>query len=69
MRYCVVNGWADAVCDRLGVWRGLERVISRMTGAVPRQDDEDWQRRWPERLAHWRAHRAGEKPSPVAPSP
>ncbi len=67
-RYCVVNGWADAVCDRLGVWRALERAISRMTGAVPRQDDEDWQRHWPERLARWRAQRAGEKQSSEKPS-
>ena len=24
VRYCVINGWADAVCDRIGFWRGLE---------------------------------------------
>ena len=27
IHYCVVNGWANYVCDGLHVWRGLERVI------------------------------------------
>ncbi|RMF73019.1 MAG: Kua-ubiquitin conjugating enzyme hybrid localization domain containing protein [Alphaproteobacteria bacterium] len=64
VRYCVVNGWADAVCDRLGLWRHLERLISRLTGAIPRRDDEDWQRNWPERLTHWQARRYGKEPPP-----
>ena len=35
----VVNGWANHVCDRLGFWRGLEKLIEMTTGAVPRTHD------------------------------
>lgn len=42
IRYCVINGWANAVCDRIGFWRGLELLIIRLTGAVPRQNDMEW---------------------------
>jgi ubiquitin-conjugating enzyme E2 variant len=42
-RYCTVNGWANPLLDRIGFWRGLERLISRITGAVPREDDVRWQ--------------------------
>jgi Lipid desaturase domain len=45
-RYCVINGWANYPCDRLHVWRGLERLVRTLTGAVPRSDDHDWQRRY-----------------------
>jgi TMEM189-like protein len=40
--YCVFNGWANVVCDRIGFWRFLEIVIHRVTGAVPRKDDTHW---------------------------
>jgi hypothetical protein len=46
IRYCVINGWANYICDRLLVWRALERLIQMLTGAVPRKDDLDWQRRY-----------------------
>ena len=39
IRYCVVNGWANHVCDRVGFWRGLEKLIEMTTGAVPRTHD------------------------------
>jgi ubiquitin-conjugating enzyme E2 variant len=45
-RYCVINGWANYPCDRLHVWRGLEWLVQKLTGAVPRRDDLDWQRRY-----------------------
>jgi hypothetical protein len=48
IRYCVINGWANYVCDGLGVWRGLERLICAVTGARPRRDDLEWQRRYKE---------------------
>lgn len=40
--YCVVNGWANVVCDAIGFWRGLERVVRALTGAVPRHNDHEW---------------------------
>jgi hypothetical protein len=46
VRYCVINGWANPLCDRLRVWRGLERLVHQMTGAVPRRHDEAWQRQY-----------------------
>jgi plasmanylethanolamine desaturase len=48
VRYCVINGWANYLCDRLHVWRRLEWLIRMLTGAVPRRDDLDWQRRYEE---------------------
>jgi plasmanylethanolamine desaturase len=48
IHYCVVNGWANYVCDGLYVWRGLERVIQALTGIVPRADDLEWQRHYRE---------------------
>ena len=48
VHYCVVNGWANAVCDRLLVWRRLERAIAAVTGLVPRADDLAWQRHYGE---------------------
>jgi ubiquitin-conjugating enzyme E2 variant len=45
IRYCVINGWANYLCDGLRVWRGLEWLVQMLTGATPRSDDLDWQRR------------------------
>jgi len=45
VHYCVVNGWANYVCDGLDFWRGLERVIEAVTGRVPRADEAEWRRR------------------------
>jgi plasmanylethanolamine desaturase len=42
VRYCVINGWANHVCDAIGFWRVLERVIQCLTGAVPRRNDHEW---------------------------
>lgn len=42
IRYCVVNGWANIVCDRIGFWRRLERLVHALTGAVPRSNDHEW---------------------------
>lgn len=45
IHYCVVNGWANYVCDGLNLWRRLERVIETVSGRVPRADETEWQRR------------------------
>lgn len=44
--YCLINGVADLTLGRLGVFRGLERLISRLTGVVPQQNDHEWLRRF-----------------------
>ena len=46
VRYCVINGWANLVCDPLRVWRGLEWLVKMLTGAIPRRDDLEWQLRY-----------------------
>ncbi len=43
LRYCVINGWANHVCDTLHVWRGFELAIEMLTGIKPRRDDLEWQ--------------------------
>lgn len=45
-RYAVVNGWSNMICDRIGFWRALERLIQTLTSAQPRQDDRDWMTRF-----------------------
>ncbi|HVE82542.1 MAG TPA: fatty acid desaturase CarF family protein [Myxococcales bacterium] len=40
--YCVVNGWANPLLDRVGFWRWLEGVVKALTGAVPRKNDHEW---------------------------
>ncbi len=44
--YCIVNGWADRTLGRLGLFRGLEWVVERTTGAKPQRDDHEWLRRF-----------------------
>jgi ubiquitin-conjugating enzyme E2 variant len=41
-RYCVINGWANYVCDGTGFWRALELLIQQLTGSVPRRNDLEW---------------------------
>lgn len=40
--YCVINGWANIVCDRIGFWRLAERLIERISGAAARHNDHQW---------------------------
>jgi hypothetical protein len=47
INYCIVNGWADRTLGRLGLFRLLERTVTRLTGAVPRLNDHEWLRRFP----------------------
>jgi ubiquitin-conjugating enzyme E2 variant len=37
--YCLINGMADRTLGCLGLFRGLERVITAVTGAEPRAED------------------------------
>ncbi|MES1240177.1 MAG: fatty acid desaturase CarF family protein [Acidobacteriota bacterium] len=44
--YCLINGWADQTLGRLGLFRGLERMIARWSGAQPQLNDHEWLRRF-----------------------
>jgi hypothetical protein len=37
--YCLINGVADDTLGRLGAFRGLEALVTAVTGAVPREHD------------------------------
>ena len=44
--YCLINGWADLTLGRLGLFRGLEWMINRWSGARPQRNDHEWLRRF-----------------------
>jgi hypothetical protein len=44
--YCLINGWADRTLGRLGLFRGLEWTIARLSGARPQRNDHEWLRRF-----------------------
>lgn len=37
--YCITTGWCNRPLEQVEAFRHAERVISRLTGAVPRRDD------------------------------
>jgi ubiquitin-conjugating enzyme E2 variant len=44
--YCLINGWADRTLGRLGLFRALEWMVARWSGAQPQRNDHEWLRRF-----------------------
>ena len=44
--YCIFNGWMNPILRPIDFWKRTERLITAVTGAVPRADDADWTERF-----------------------
>jgi ubiquitin-conjugating enzyme E2 variant len=40
--YCIINGWMNPFLEYIDYWRRMETLITKVTGAQPRVDDEYW---------------------------
>jgi len=40
--YCITTGWLNPILTKIGFWRGLEKIITLITGYKPREDDIFW---------------------------
>lgn len=40
--YCIINGWMNPILEKINFWRKAEEIITRLTGSIPRQDDDYW---------------------------
>lgn len=43
--FCITTGWLNPLMEKIGFWTTLESIITRCTGAIPREDDLKWNTR------------------------
>ena len=45
-QYCITTGWCNRPLEAIGFYRRLERAVTYLTGALPRQDDRRYASRY-----------------------
>lgn len=65
--YCITTGWWNAPLERVGFFRRLESMVTRVTGARPRDDERRyWVMREADRRAGRRTDAGDDRPAPAS---